>query len=92
MKPEYPFPYGQNLVPKENNMNKILKAIAFNARVNKLAAKLEAAKAAKEAARKTNNLGRFEAISKKIDSRMMRIERALFKAGKINTLTFQAAV
>lgn len=74
-------------------MNKILKAIAFNARINKLAAKLEAAKAAKEAARKSNiSLGGFQVVSKKIDTRMMRIERALFKAGKINTLTFQAAV
>jgi hypothetical protein len=74
-------------------MNKILKAIAFNARVNKLVAKLEAAKAAKEAARKSGiNLGGFEVISKKIDSRMMRLERVLFRAGKINSLTFQAAI
>jgi hypothetical protein len=71
----------------------ILKTIAFNARTNKLAAKLEAVKAAKEAARMNSvNLGAFQEVSKKLDKRTMRIERTLFRVGKINTLNFQAAI
>ena len=71
----------------------ILKKITFATRVNKLFAKYAELKAAKEAVRTSGiSLGGFMAVSKKIDHRLLRIERALYRVGKIDTLTFQAAI
>jgi len=72
---------------------KVLKQIAFNARISKLFAKREDLLTIKEAARKSGmNLGAFEIMSRVIDRRIRRIESALFLAGKLHTLRFETAV
>lgn len=73
--------------------NILKNTILFSVRVKELAKVREELIAKKEATRGFNiSLGEAETLRAKIDRRLRRVESALFRAGKLNTLRFDTAL